>query len=147
KPDVEERVVQLSRDAQAEHDWADEVGEHRQRAAEQEEDIGAEVEGLAGGQRGTDRYQHRGGSLGGVEEAVVRGGVLPAEEVARQRGEEREDLSPAEESERAEDHESDRVMREVDEDEDRDRFEAEGDRHGLLAADVIGDPSPERAAE
>ena len=59
EPDVEERVVQLSRDAEAEHDWADEVSGYGQRAIEQEEQAGAEVGCLAGGQRGTDRYQHR----------------------------------------------------------------------------------------
>ena len=73
--------------------------------------------------------------------------MLAAEEVPAGSRKQREDLAPTEEGEGAEDDEEQGIAGELNEREDRQSFQAEGDGHRFLAADVVGDPAPERATE
>ena len=73
--------------------------------------------------------------------------MLAAKEVPAESREQRKDLAPTEEGEGAEDDEEQRVMGELNEHENGQCFQAERQRHRLLTAYVVGDPTPPRAAE
>src|SRR5262249_6003863 len=123
--------------------------EHKepQSSAKKKQDVSAEVEGAACGQSRADGNEDGGCTLGGVEEAIIRGGVLASIKVTAQRGEDGDDFRPSEEGEGAEDDEEQRAVGKGDEQVDRDRLEAEGQGHRVLTAYVVGDPAPERAAK
>src|SRR5579864_6595037 len=89
----------------AKHRGRQKYREYDQHTAQQQQDVGPEVESLARCQRRANRHEHGGGALGGVQVAVVLGRVLATEKVSAKSRKQREDLAPAEEGERAEDNE------------------------------------------
>jgi len=82
-----------------------------------------------------------------VRDAVVGRAPLAAEQIANDRGEEREDLAPGEKAEPGEHDEVDGPVDQVQEQEDRESFQHEGDEHRVLAADVVRHPAAERARD
>ena len=89
------------------------------------------------------RHQQRRGALRRVEQAGIGGRELGAEGVGAGRREQGVDLTPGEEHEARQQHEPDRIVAQHVEPPDADAFHAEGDEHGVLAADHVGDPAEE----
>ena len=80
-----------------------------------------------------------------VEQAGIGRGELRAEGVGAGRREQAEDLAPGEEDERRSGSRTcSGVVPSVLERANGDRLEREGERHRILAADVVGDPAEER---
>ena len=73
--------------------------------------------------------------------------MFAAEEISAQRREQRINFSPAEEGEGAEDHEHFGIRSEADQAINSNGLQPKGQRHGFLAANVVGNPAPERTAK
>ncbi len=86
-----------------------------------------------------------GRSLGRVQHAVVGGRVFGAEGIARGRREQAVDLAEHAEINRGGQHEHDRDVTVSRQRQQHQGRRPECDEHGVLAADLVGDPSEERA--
>src|SRR5215469_10409895 len=148
--DSEQNALDCRTQPYAKHSRSQKQREEHDYSAHQQQDVGSEVEHPAGngcsGERGPDRHKHGRSTFSRVQETVVGGGMLATEEVAAQGREQGVDLRPAEERERAEDHEQHRSVRKADKQVDGYGLQTEGQGHGFLPADVVRDPSPEGAA-
>src|SRR5215831_15261579 len=92
-------------------------------------------------------YQQRGGTLCRVQQAVIDRGILAAKQIATERWEQTVDFAPGKEGQAREDREPQRVCRKGEQQKDGDAFQRKGNEHGILASNMIGDPSEQGTRE
>src|SRR5262245_44347670 len=90
------------------------------------------------------RHDERRGAFRRIKKPSIGGGVFGAERIAAGGWEEAIDFTPSEEHEASQNHEQNRVLAVNAERVNADALDAEGKKHGVFAANLIGDPAEER---